>query len=148
MKTISIITNKKVDKTFEGEDCLLKRTIISTIKEDNKKRFIVRTERANYYDVQYPLLNEDGTPQLDEQGNELIEAKSELKVINKKDSEAVVYRTQQEIDFVFNLIKDQVNFDNGYFEFEQKVEQLGLLLGTQQDKPFGTQPEDWQLLND
>lgn len=147
MKTTSIITNKKVDKTFEGEECLLKRTIVSTIKEDNKKRFIVRTERANYYDVEIPLLI-DGIEQFDTDGNPLFETVSQLKVINKKDSEAVVYRTQQEIDFVFNLIKDQVNFDNGYFEFEQRVEQLGLLLGTQQDKPFGTQPTDWQILTE
>ena len=122
---IAIITNRKVDTTFSGEQCLLVRTIVSTYKEGNIKRFTLVTERANYYDV-------GGVPT--------------LKIINEKDTAVEVDRTKEEIDGLFELIKSQFNFDNGLFNFENKVEQMGLLLGTQQDLPWGTNPEDWQLL--
>ncbi len=145
---IQIITNKKVDKTFESEDCLLMRTIVTSTYVNGQSKFIIKTERCNYYDVETPLFNADGTPQLDANDVQLTELRPILKVLNKKDTESVVIRKDTEMDVVYEAIKGQVDITaSGYSAFIDKVTQIGLLLGTQQDKPYGTLAEDWELLN-
>lgn len=142
----AIITNGAVDKSFDGADCLLKRSIISAFKESGKKRYIVRTERCKYVPQERPVLGQDGQPQLDDDGNELFETIEVLKVINKKDNDTVQKFSYNEIESLYDAVKDQVNLEDGYMNFEDHCEQLALLLKTKQDKPWGIAPEKWILL--
>ena len=95
---IAIITSEAVDKTFEGTDCLLKRTIVSSSKENGEKRYIIRTERCNYVDKEQQVFGEDGQPELDENNNRVFETVQALKVINKKDDDFVQKFTYKEIE--------------------------------------------------
>lgn len=142
----SIITSEAVDKTFEGTDCLLKRTIVSSYKENGEKRYIIRTERCNYVDKEQQVFGEDGQPVLDENNNRVFETVKVLKVINKKDNDSVQKFTYKEIDALYDAIKDQVDLEDGYMNFENKCEQLALLNLTRKDGAWGIAPEKWILL--
>jgi len=149
MKSISIITNKKVDTTFNGVACLLKRTIVKTTKINDIKRFEILTQRCNYVTTDI----ETNVEVIDEVTNEVtnevvITQETNLVSLSQKDTQSTKVILEVEANAIFNAIKDNVNFDNGYLAFENKVEQLGLLLGTQQDLPWGTLATDWELLND
>lgn len=142
-----IITNVKVDKTFEGEDCLLMRTIVGSNKQNDKENFIILTERCNYYDEEVIVLDAEGNVVLDEDENPLTELIPKLKSLGKKDTESVFAVTDVKADLLYNAIKSNVTLGDSYSDFRNKIEHLGLLIGTQQDKPYGTLPTDWELLN-
>ena len=148
MTKISIITNKKVDKTFESEDCLLQRTILNTYKdvEKRQKRYVILTERCNYVDQQIPIVDEEGNPVLDEDGNPTYTTNTVLKVLSKKDSETVRTFSFDEINGLYDAIKDQIPSGLSKIDEENLEEQIALLVLTQQDKPYGTAPEDWEVL--
>lgn len=138
----SIITNKTVDITFEGEPCLLKRSILSGILLPGKKvrKYVVSTERVNYYD----MIN----TYTDTLGNTVIDTVQVLKVLSKKDKDVAVIYTNTEIDYLAVAIKDSIPNDISETEADFFKMQYGLLIGTQTDKPWGTKPEDWTLCND
>ncbi len=117
MKEKAIITSEAVDKTFEGKDCLLKRSIVSSFKENGEKRYIIRTERCNYVDKEQQVFDEDNQPVLDENNNRTFETLKSLQVINKKDEDFVQKLTNEETERVFDKIKSYVNLENGYVAF-------------------------------
>lgn len=145
---ISIITNKKVDKTFGKEDCLLKRTIIKIIKENNIKKFIILTERCNYYTTQHSVFDENtGEQILDKQGNPIIKYVTELKSLSKKDKESVFVMSYEQVNNFYENIKSQVPNNLTKMQTENLEEQIALLVMTQQEEPWNTQASDWELLN-
>ena len=132
-----IITNKGVDKTFKGEDCLLFREIVSVRKVDNSKTFIIRTYRANYIDV---VVGQD------EDENDIVE--QQLKLINVKDQDVVRRYSYDMINALWDAIKSSIPFSTmSYMEVENKAEQLALFQENLNDLPFGTNLEDWELFN-
>jgi len=141
----AIITSEAVDKTFEGKDCLLKRSIVSSFKENGEKRYIIRTERCNYVDKEQQVFDEDNQPVLDENNNRTFETVKVLKVINKKDDDFVEKLDYKKIDDLYQSIKSQVNLEDGYMNFEERCEQLALLHMTKEAQAWGINPDKWQL---
>lgn len=135
--SMSIITNKTVDTTFEGVPCLLKRTITEVIKGGNIKRYEIVTERCNYQDVEIPV---NGDPTATTTVTTLI-------AINEKDKPSKKVYSFDEINGLYEMIKDQIPSGLTKMETENLEEQIALLVITQQDKPWGTKAEDWELLN-
>ena len=132
-----IITNKAVDKTFKGDDCLLFREIVSVRKVDNSKTFVIRTYRANYIDV---IVGQD------ENENDIVE--QQLKLINVKDQDVVRRYSYDMINALWNAIKGGISFGTmSYMEVENKAEQLALFQENLTDLPFGTNQEDWELFD-
>ena len=144
--SISIITNKKVDKTFEGEDCLLKRSIISTFKKDNYKKYIILTERCNYYDVEVLEVDENGIPILDDNGDQTFVTESKLKILSKKDTEGVSKYSFEEINGLYLAIQPSIPSGLSKMDTEDFEEKLALLVVTQQESPWSTNPVDWEIL--
>ena len=137
---ISIITNKNVDVTFEGEPCLLRRSIISTTKKVNtqNKRYVILTERVKYVKETVKIINEEG-----EEIEEVIDV---LKVISKKDKESIRVFSFNEINGLYNAIKGQIPTGLSKMQTENIEEKIALLIITQQDKIYATQPQDWKIL--
>jgi len=150
MKTISIITNVNVDKTFDGEDCKLKRTIISTHKENKNRVYIVKTERVIEDTREVPLLDEDGDIQFNENGDMVMTTEPYMKSLGLKDSLATVIMSEDEINGLYQLASaNGITLENNtYTNFINELEQEGLLLGTKQDQPWGTTAEQWVKYND
>lgn len=146
MKEISIITLEHVDKTFEGTNCYLKRTIISSIKENGEKRIVIRTQRCVYVDVQQQVFNEDHEPVLDDNNNRVFEGVKALKVIGLKEPDFVERLGFSKIDDIYRSIKSQVSLGDSLMEFEQKSEQLALLKLTKDANAWGIPADKWTLL--
>lgn len=147
MKTMSIITNNKVDVTRNGEECFLKRTITSISKNVKKqeKRYIIINERCNYYDEDMLVLDTEGNMTFDTDGNPITETVSILKPLGIKDKEEVITLTFAEINTYFEAIKDQIPSDLSKIESENLEEQIALLLLTQQNPVYNTVDTDWKL---
>lgn len=143
----SIITNKNVDKTFAGEDCLLRRTIINKRQKNCVRTYNILTEKVKYEDVLLPSLDEKGDVQFDENG-ELIESlQSTLKVIEQKDSISDFVVTDIDADILYNAIKANISLGESYSEFERSIETMALLYVTQSTLVWGTSPNDWEIYN-
>lgn len=145
--SISIITNKTVDTTFEGVPCLLKRTITEIRKRGNIKRYEIVTERCNYQDVEREVLDENGQPTTDENGDFITETVNELVVINEKDKPSQQVYSFDEINGLYEMIKDQIPSGLTKMQTENIEEQIALLVVTQQDEPWNTNSTDWEILN-
>lgn len=146
----SIITNKKVDKTFEGEECLLKRTIVKVIKERTFKKYIILTERCNYYEEEVQKVDsETGELLFDENQNPIIETVNVLRSLGKKDKEGVLLMTFDEINVfsknISSLISSSIIDE---MDIENTKEQYALLQITKDEKAWGTKEDDWILLNE
>lgn len=147
-KRISIITTEPVDKDYYGEPVFLLRTITSVIKDavKNEKRFITLTQRCKFVKLEQPLLNEDGTPQLDADNNPLTEEVEVLQIIDKKDNENVTTYSFKQINELHEAaIKFQIPDGLLKMESENLEEQLALLIVTQQDGAWGVPPDKWEL---
>lgn len=148
-----IITKTKVDKTFEGVECLLKREIIETYDKGNQfKRFSIKTERVNYEDVtrtfpKPPTLNEDGIV-VETFPNEMVtETVTELISLGQKDEIRYKTLTKDEYNNLFSQIKDSVNLvENNKWQYEHELKRQALLLLTKLDEPYNTTTSDWILL--
>lgn len=150
MKTISIITNTTVDKTFEGVDCKLKRTIISTHKENKKRVYTVLTERVIESTRPIPDLDGNGDLQFDGNGDIIMTTEPYMKVLGQKDSLATVVMTEAEINGLYAVASGNgiTLSGNTYTNFINELEQEGLLIKTQQDQPWGTTAGQWIKYND
>ena len=142
MKTISIITNKKVAYTFESVHCLLRRTITEEKNLNGITRFNIVTDLVNYETNDVKILDEQHN------GTGEFESITELKSLEVRQTNGKKVVNELQADVLFEMIKTQVNLDNGYSAFLFKVKQLSWLLGTHQDLPYGTIVEDWILLNE
>jgi len=147
MAKISIITNKAVDKTFEGVDCLLLRTLTETLKKGNVKRYTIKTERCNYVKVENQILDEDMNPLLNEDGTPQIETSIELQTLGQKDGSSIRVFSFDEINGLYEMIKDQIPSDLTKMQTENIEEQIALLVITQQDEPWSTVASDWEILS-
>ncbi|WP_431137474.1 hypothetical protein [Psychroserpens mesophilus] len=144
----SIITNKKIDKTFTGVDCFLKRTIIKKTQKLGSRDYLIKTEKVIYEDELLPVLDKNGDVQYDEKGN-LIESLQEvLTVVEQKDGVSIFKVTDADADNLYNAIKENVLLEGSYSEFERNVETLALLYVTQNDTVWGTKPNDWIIYNE
>ena len=145
-----IITTEKVDKTFDGVECLLKRSIIETVKKGNVKRYTIKTERCNYIDVEIPIIDENA--ELDENGFPLNEPQTEtitvLDSINQKDQNSLRVFSFDEINGLYEMIKDQIPSGLSKMDRENIEEKIALLVITQQDQPWGITADKWTLLDD
>lgn len=144
----SIISTSKIDKTFEGVECLLKRTIVSTFKEGGFKRYVIRTHRCNYINVDVPQFDESGEPVLDEKNEQVTAVEQQLQVIDQKDKESIRTYTFAQINGLYEMIKADIPSGLSKMETETLEEQLALLALTQQDQAWGTTQADWEILTD
>ena len=142
MKTISIITNKKVTHTFGGVNALLRRTITEEKALNGITRFNIVTDLVNYETNEVEKFDEQNN------GTGEFESITILKSLEVRQANGTKVVNSLQADGLFDLIKGQVNLDNGYSAFLFKVKQLSLLYGTKQDLPYGTVAEDWILLEE
>lgn len=146
----TIITTETVDITFEGEPCLLKRTITETFKKGSVKRYVIKTERCNYKDVEVPIENPN--PELDENGMPIeapqTEIVNKLVTINQKDTDSIRVYSFDEINSLHEMVKDQIPAGLSKMDTENMEEKIALLVITQQDQPWGVTADKWTFLND
>ena len=93
-----------------------------------------------------PTGNFETKEVLDENGNTTYNTTLNLVSYGIKDKEITKSYNETQTNEVFEYIKSNLTLDNGYTSFIESVEQHGLLLGTQQDNPFGYGSEVWEIL--
>ncbi len=150
MKLSRIITNKHVDKDFDGNDCLLMRTIERTTKIGNSKYYYIRTDRCNYVDDEVTIQNE---PTISESGEVIVSEPTtkmvkKLVVISKKDSVQTKIIKRDEYNMAYSQVKLLASLSgNELWEFEEKLEELALLTLTKMSKIFHTVENDWVIFD-
>lgn len=131
MKQISIITNKKVDKTIKGEDCLLLRQLMPQDVINNTKKYITLFYRVNYI-------------------KEVIDGEEVQTLVfldkRHKDSETVDIFSFEELNDLYENIKSEIPDSIGEMEKDILKEKLGFLQMTKIKPPYGTLAEDWELI--
>ena len=141
-----IITNKKVDSTFQGESCLLKRSVVSVFKENNHKRYVILTERCNYRDKEVHVFDDEGNVQLDDQGNKVTQTIQVLEILSQKDRRTDFIRSFGQIDEIYEQIRGLIPEGLTKMQEETLEEQLILLSVTKEAEPWNTVAEDWEIL--
>lgn len=141
-----IITNRKVDFTFESEPCLLMREIVSFNGKNGTTKYIIQTSQCNYYPQEIQSSDENGELMFDESENPVIEEIQVLKTLAIKQKDGVLLVDKITSDALYSAVKNEVKLEDSYYDFQQQVELLALLTKTRMDSPYGTKPEDWIIL--
>lgn len=141
-----IITNKFVDKDFDGVDCLLRRTILKVEKLGNKRYYHILTERCNFVDVPVEAVYETT---IGEDGNLIKSLVSEattkkaLNIIGKKDEIQIKPIGKSEYNGIYDIIKLNTSLEDDLWGFEHELEKNALLVMTKLSHIFHTEANDW-----
>lgn len=144
-----IITNKKVDKTFSGEECLLLRKISEEYNAKGIKTFSIITEKVNYITTQEatnpaPEFKADGTVI---QGDPVVQDVTRLVILEGKDSKRFRKLNKTEYNQLYSSVKANVTLEgDDLWQFEEDLKVQALLLLTKQDEPYNTVALDWIIL--
>lgn len=141
-----IITSKNVDFTFDSEPCRLLREIVSSqTNKTGRSTYVVETKLVKFEDYTLKTYDQNGDVILDDNGNEVLETKQKLVELGIKQKGGVLIADKQQSDVLFSLIKDTVLLTDSFFDFKEKIELMALLVETQNQAPYGTNPEDWEI---
>lgn len=144
-----VITNKNVSTTFDKVPCRLLREIVAYNGKDlGVTKYIIQTKQVIFEDYEVPTYDEEGNPIVDENGNPIMETKQRLVVLATIQKDGVLVATKEVSDRLYEYIKDQIEIGDSFFDYNQKVEQLALLLETQSIAPYNTVAEDWEVYED
>lgn len=83
----AIISNKKLATatSFEGEECLIIRRVITRINNNDtqKSKFMIQTNACNYYDVDVPVIDENGNVVLGDNLQPVTQIENKLKTLHQ-----------------------------------------------------------------
>lgn len=152
MKISRIITNKNVDKDFEGNECRLIRSIIKSEIIGGSKYYHIKTERCKFVKeikINTPKIFNGFDDLSVESTNNITPLEDEiiLKIISQKDNIQVRQIKKEEYNIIYSGIKlnTQSTLDSDLWNFEKELEELALLSMTRNSSIFHTFSNDWVI---
>ncbi|WP_136464952.1 hypothetical protein [Flagellimonas onchidii] len=143
---IAVITTGTVENTFDNVNAYL-HAVIESVKDDNVSRtrtYKVRTDLVGYKDVELPVLDEDGNPKFDENGNMETEIKEQLIWLEQKQDWALQTFTYDQIDGFADVVAAQI--PEGLTRTQKDIAELQaiFLAKRREDAPWGIAASKWR----
>jgi len=147
---LAIITNDKIEKSFDNEDCFL-HGVIEVVKDDtiNQKRtYRVRTDLALYEEKKIYQFNEAGEDILDENGDRVFSLLKTLVAVEQKQDWSLHTFGYAEIDGFTQLVASQI--PEGLTRTQKDILELKLMFLYKRDEesPWGIDVGQWRLRTD